>query len=35
MKYQHVADVDVEFYSYATCVKGVGMDWTALPSINI
>ena len=24
MKYQHVADVVVEFYSCATCVKGVG-----------
>ena len=23
MKYQHVADVDMEFYSCATCVKGV------------
>ena len=24
MKYQHVADVVVEYYSCATCVKGVG-----------
>ena len=23
LKYQHVADVVVEFYGYATCVKGV------------
>ena len=35
MKYQHVADVFVEFYSYETYVKGVRRDWTALPYINI
>ena len=32
---QHVADVVVKSYSSATCVKGVGRDWTALQSINI
>ena len=28
MKYQHVANVFMKFYSCATCVKGIGRDWT-------
>ena len=35
MKYQHVADIVVEFYSCVTCVKGDGRGWTALQSFNI
>ena len=34
MKYQHVADVVVEFFSCATSSKGVWGGWTPLPSLN-
>ena len=35
MKYQHIADVVVEFYCYATCVNGVlgGVEQHDNPSI--